>query len=456
VWCPSLSHILTDILQPIRVPGAVQGFGVLIAVEEDLDSGNLVVRQVSENAREIIGLSPKYLFSLDCFTDTLPESQAETLWQNTEYLYETDTQTNESPQVFLLSGWGEPNSAFPDDKGFPDPQKRRRWTCWCAAHRPPGNNAPNEADSQTSGKDSPASGASRASSRNLIVLELELENDILNPLYPPPAPIVESPASTPGRTTSSSGESDVKGGATDGSSLAGSTVTLTSIGEDTSGTENTPAVSQASTNLWSRSEKVSSQQGSSSSSGRKPMAASRPRFPTSEDIFESTTNHAKPILTLERMRRTGRLLGQGRIKGKGEGEGEGEGRKTGRGRRRGGNGGGTMDVFAVLTQLNEQLNAAQDLSTFLKVVVGIVKDITQFHRILIYQFDEQWNGQVVAELVDWSQTHELYNTLHFPASDIPPQVRLLSPNVTFDERLIPGQGAGTLCNQYDLSCLELA
>ena len=40
--------ILTSGIQPIRTPGAVQGFGVLIALEEDEETGNLVVRQVSE------------------------------------------------------------------------------------------------------------------------------------------------------------------------------------------------------------------------------------------------------------------------------------------------------------------------------------------------------------------------------------------------------------------------
>ena len=34
--------------EPIRTPGAVQGFGVLIAVDEDNENGNLIVRQVSE------------------------------------------------------------------------------------------------------------------------------------------------------------------------------------------------------------------------------------------------------------------------------------------------------------------------------------------------------------------------------------------------------------------------
>ena len=84
-----------------------------------------------------------------------------------------------------------------------------------------------------------------------------------------------------------------------------------------------------------------------------------------------------------------------------------------------------MDVFAVMGQINEQLGAADNLETFLKVTVGVIKDLTQFHRVLVYQFDEVWNGQVVSELVDWSQTHDLYKGLHFPASDIPAQVSFL-------------------------------
>jgi light-regulated signal transduction histidine kinase (bacteriophytochrome) len=81
-----------------------------------------------------------------------------------------------------------------------------------------------------------------------------------------------------------------------------------------------------------------------------------------------------------------------------------------------------MDVFAVMTQINEQLGSAPDLDSFLKTVVGVIKDLSQFHRVLIYQFDEVWNGQVVAELVDWSHSHDLFKGLHFPASDIPAQV----------------------------------
>ena len=37
--------------EPITTPGAVQGFGVLMVLEEDYDTGDLVVRQVSEVSR---------------------------------------------------------------------------------------------------------------------------------------------------------------------------------------------------------------------------------------------------------------------------------------------------------------------------------------------------------------------------------------------------------------------
>lgn len=84
---------------------------------------------------------------------------------------------------------------------------------------------------------------------------------------------------------------------------------------------------------------------------------------------------------------------------------------------------GAMQVFDIMSQVQEQLSSAPDLDIFLKVLIGIVKELTGFHRIMIYQFDSSWNGKVVAELVDASKTTDLYKGLHFPASDIPAQAR---------------------------------
>ncbi|KAK3181993.1 hypothetical protein K4F52_006732 [Lecanicillium sp. MT-2017a] len=86
---------------------------------------------------------------------------------------------------------------------------------------------------------------------------------------------------------------------------------------------------------------------------------------------------------------------------------------------------GAMQVFDILSQVQEQLASAASLDRFLKVLVGIVKELTGFHRIMIYQFDSSFNGKVVTELVDTNQTLDLYNGLHFPASDIPRQAREL-------------------------------
>lgn len=84
-----------------------------------------------------------------------------------------------------------------------------------------------------------------------------------------------------------------------------------------------------------------------------------------------------------------------------------------------------MQVFDIMSQVQEQLASAPNLDTFLKILVGIVKELTGFHRVMIYQFDASFNGKVVTELVDTSQTIDLYKGLHFPASDIPRQAREL-------------------------------
>ncbi|KAJ7202822.1 hypothetical protein GGX14DRAFT_523685 [Mycena pura] len=341
--------------EPIRSPGAVQGFGVLIAVDELADV--LVVRQVSENAGELLGLSPHYLFSLECFTDTLPDTQAGVLWDNIQFISETNLNAQDeeaSPHVFLLTGWGAPGSAKPDDKEASG--DRRLWTCWCAVHRP-----------------SDPTGCANA---GLIIMEFELERDTLNPLYPP------TPEDVGALDASGSGSppgTDEHGGSTDGSSS-----TLT------------PDTGDVAT----------------------------PKFVQSaENILESTTSRAKPLPALERLRRIAR--GE-RATDTSDTSSTPRSRRTRRSTGGSSAGGvGMMDVFAVMAQINEQLGDAPDLGAFLQVVVGVIKDLSQFHRVLVYQFDQAWNGQVVAELVDWSKTRDLYRGLHFPAADIPAQARQL-------------------------------
>lgn len=114
--------------------------------------------------------------------------------------------------------------------------------------------------------------------------------------------------------------------------------------------------------------------------------------PTEEEIAESTVNMSRPLRVLRSAR-----------KRKGEAA--------------------AMEVFNIMSQVQEQLASASSLETFLKVLVGVVKELTGFHRVMIYQFDHTWNGRVVTELVDPRATKDLYKGLNFPASDIPKQAR---------------------------------
>ena len=82
-----------------------------------------------------------------------------------------------------------------------------------------------------------------------------------------------------------------------------------------------------------------------------------------------------------------------------------------------------MEAFNIVSQVEEQLAAAPTLEKLLKVLVGVVNQLTGFHWVMIYQFDHRWNGRVVTELVDPEVTKDLYKGLSFPASDISKQAR---------------------------------
>ncbi|GAA95923.1 uncharacterized protein L969DRAFT_92045 [Mixia osmundae IAM 14324] len=280
--------------EPIHIPGSIQSYGVLIAFEDD-GEGNLIVKQVSENVGHLLGLPAHHLFDLKSFTEVLDEDQEEVLRENMEMLEDrtTDDLIDTGPHTFQLSGSGAIGSG-PDDG-----DNKLEWDCWAALHIPSPDTRP-----------------------NLYILELELDNDVDNPLM---TELDELPTDAE------------RGG------LAG-----------------------------------------------------EPYEPTKEDLIQSTTNICKPLKSLVRFKKSKTASRMA-----------------------------SVDILKVLTQINDQLDKAHDLETFLKLAIGVVKEITGFHRVMIYQFDNQWNGQVVAELVDWTRTRDLYRGLHFPASDIPAQAREL-------------------------------
>ena len=71
----------------------------------------------------------------------------------------------------------------------------------------------------------------------------------------------------------------------------------------------------------------------------------------------------------------------------------------------------------------KRLVEAETEAALLEELVTAVRAVTSHDRTLVFQFDEHWNGRVVAE----SHNQRLASMLNhqFPASDIPPQVRAL-------------------------------
>lgn len=89
--------------EPIHTPGAVQGFGLLVAIREEVD-GRFTVRYASENSKRVIGYSPLQLFRLNNFTDILTDEQADNLLDHIDFIRDEDADPAiNGPQVFSMS-----------------------------------------------------------------------------------------------------------------------------------------------------------------------------------------------------------------------------------------------------------------------------------------------------------------------------------------------------------------
>ena len=71
----------------------------------------------------------------------------------------------------------------------------------------------------------------------------------------------------------------------------------------------------------------------------------------------------------------------------------------------------------------ERMDATRDLGALTRTAAAVVRGLTGLDRVMIYRFDPDWNGQVVAEAL--AGPLPSYLDLRFPASDIPAQAREL-------------------------------
>ncbi|TFV86720.1 GAF domain-containing protein [Blastococcus sp. CT_GayMR20] len=76
-----------------------------------------------------------------------------------------------------------------------------------------------------------------------------------------------------------------------------------------------------------------------------------------------------------------------------------------------------------LPMVLQRLSAAATLDELTAVLARDVRSLTGFDRVMVYRFDADWNGEVVAE--DRRADLEPFFGLRYPASDIPAQARAL-------------------------------
>ncbi|KAF2508091.1 ATP-binding protein [Flavobacterium foetidum] len=81
------------------------------------------------------------------------------------------------------------------------------------------------------------------------------------------------------------------------------------------------------------------------------------------------------------------------------------------------------DVYTQTIQFVNQMNNTKSLKDLCALVAEATREITGYDRVMIYRFDEQYNGEVFAE--SCRDDLEPFLGLHYPHTDIPAQAREL-------------------------------
>ena len=88
---------------------------------------------------------------------------------------------------------------------------------------------------------------------------------------------------------------------------------------------------------------------------------------------------------------------------------------------------GNTDALGTLRFLMEQVQNCRDEQTLFDLTVRLMRQLTGYDRVMVYRFDEEFNGEVVAEARPGAM--EAYLGLRFPHWDIPPQARAIMTEI---------------------------
>jgi light-regulated signal transduction histidine kinase (bacteriophytochrome) len=83
----------------------------------------------------------------------------------------------------------------------------------------------------------------------------------------------------------------------------------------------------------------------------------------------------------------------------------------------------SQNLYSLVSSAVSRLERAPDATALCQVAATELKRLAELDKVMVYLFDEEWNGTVVAE--DRHESMDSYMGLRFPASDIPRQARAL-------------------------------
>ena len=92
-----------------------------------------------------------------------------------------------------------------------------------------------------------------------------------------------------------------------------------------------------------------------------------------------------------------------------------------------------VNVYQELKYVMASIDASETADKACAIVAREIKRLSGFDKVMIYRFDKNWNGEVIAE--EKEEGMDVYMGLKFPASDVPKQARELYRRNPY--RLIP-------------------
>ena len=92
-----------------------------------------------------------------------------------------------------------------------------------------------------------------------------------------------------------------------------------------------------------------------------------------------------------------------------------------------------ITVYQELKYIMAAIEKTTSVNEACLIAIQELKRVSGFDKIMVYSFDKEWNGDVIAEVME--EGMDSYLGLKFPASDIPQQARALYQKMPY--RLIP-------------------